>query len=93
MILRGAMARAGTRFPGLQHEQRRSSKKTADLRWPSACYGARSAMSTQSAAIVIDLAEYRRRKQPQAEGCAMARPQVMWVPTAWGYWVPVWSTR
>jgi hypothetical protein len=52
-----------------------------------------AAMSDNSAAVVIDLAEYRRRRQPAKEESPLPRPQVMWVPTAWGYWVPVWAAR
>lgn len=47
----------------------------------------------QASAAVIDLSEYRRRRQPPREAPMPPRTQVVWVPTAWGYWVPVWSVR
>lgn len=52
-------------------------------------------MPRDSAAVVIDLSEYRRRRQQTSmqEEATSPRAQVVWVPTAWGYWVPVWAVR
>ena len=41
----------------------------------------------QSAATVIDLDAYRRRRQP---GAATATPTHARTPVFWVYWVPVW---
>jgi len=52
----------------------------------------RIAMPHDNAAHVIDLQEYRRRRQAKSEA-QTPRAQVAWVPTMWGYWVPVWTMR
>ena len=54
-------------------------------------------MAQQSAAAVIDLEEYRRRRQaqssPESIESTMPRARLVWLPTTWGYWVPVWATQ
>ena len=50
-------------------------------------------MPQHSAAAVIDLSEYRRRRHSATQEWTQPRAHVMWVPTAWGYWMPVWSMR
>jgi hypothetical protein len=50
-------------------------------------------MAQQSAAAVIDLEEYRRRRQAQSSSTPQPQARLIWLPTTWGYWVPVWATR
>lgn len=42
-------------------------------------------------AAVIDLSEYRRRRQQSSSPASS--PALMWMPTVWGYWVPVWIAK
>lgn len=44
----------------------------------------------QSAASIVDLNEFRRRKQPPVARQPAAAPRAMLPPPVWIVWVPVW---
>lgn len=44
----------------------------------------------QSAASIVDLNEFRRRKQPPVARRPAATPRAMLPPPVWIVWVPVW---